>query len=291
MVNYNIIELKSKELPEKLNSIKKPPYKLYAIGNIKLLEKECFGIVGTRKISEYGINNCKNFTREFALRRIPTVSGLALGTDTIVHEETIKYGGETIAVLGSGFDKVFPPENRGLFNRIIENGGLVLSEYSREVESRKNFFPERNRIISALSEGILVIEAAYRSGTTITARNAVQQGKKVFAVPGIIGSTVGEGVNNLIKKGAVLSTSITDILYSYPQFMHKKRINVPQKTFIKNEYRKIYELLKENNLNIEEIIEKVSGDLPSTLELLSEMELENIVCQELNGTYKLLERS
>ena len=133
---------------------------------------------------------------------------MAIGTDSVAHKTAIEYSGKTIAVLGSGFNNIFPKENLDLFNEIIENNGLVVTEYEENVEPLKENFPKRNRIVTALSEGILVIEAAYRSGTSITVNNAKKQGKKVFALPGKLDSFVGVGVNNMIKKAQeILKTS------------------------------------------------------------------------------------
>ena len=290
-MNYEIKIIARTNLPEKLKIIKNPPEKLYAIGDINLLFENSFAIVGTRHISEYGTRLCKYFTKEFAFRRITTVSGMALGTDTIVHEETIKNGGKTIAVLGCGFKNVFPKENEPLFHNIIESGGLILSEYQEEVIARKEYFPKRNRIVSAISEGVLVIEATYRSGTSITANNAREQGKKVFAVPGIIGMAGGVGVNNLIKKGAILTTNIEDILFKYSQFMNKKRINVSQRTSPKNEYEKIYNIIGTDGKGLDEIAEMTGLEAKELLVILSEMQMKKMVCQDFYGKYKIQERS
>lgn len=286
-----IIKIEKEDFPPKLANIKNPPKRLYAIGDISLLYEDSFAIIGTRRISEYGIKNCKSFTREFSLRRIVTVSGMALGTDTIVHKETIASGGKTIAVLGCGFNQIFPTENEELFNEIIESGGLVLSEYDENTKYNKSFFPKRNRIISAISEGVLVIEAAYRSGTTITARNSIEQGKRVFAVPGLIGLGVGVGVNNLIKNGAILSTNIFDIIQFYPQFLNKKRINVSQRTFVKKEYREIYKIIKEKRSYIDEISDKLEMKISDLVQLLTEMEFEKLICQGSDGRYQIQESS
>lgn len=286
-----IIKIEKEDFPPKLANIKNPPKRLYAIGDISLLYEDSFAIIGTRRISEYGIKNCKNFTREFSLRRIVTVSGMALGTDTIVHKETIASGGKTIAVLGCGFNQIFPTENEELFNEIIESGGLVLSEYDENTKYNKSFFPKRNRIISAISEGVLVIEAAYRSGTTITARNSIEQGKRVFAVPGLIGLGVGVGVNNLIKNGAILSTNIFDIIQFYPQFLNKKRINVSQRTFIKKEYREVYKIIKEKSSYVDEISDKLEMKISDLVQLLTEMEFEKLICQGSDGRYQIPESS
>lgn len=182
-----IIKITKKDFPNKLKIIKNCPLELYCIGNIELLYKDSFTVIGTRKISEYGVKNCEHFTSELAYRDIPVVSGLALGTDSIAHKTALKCDGETIAVIGSGFENIFPVENKELFENIILNRGLVISEYKPDVPVKKENFPNRNRIIAAISEGVLVIEATYRSGTSITVRYAKEQSKKVFAIPRKIG--------------------------------------------------------------------------------------------------------
>ena len=158
--------------PEKLRKIKNPPLKLYAMGNIALLEKPSLAIVGTRHITEYGRKNCRDFAQEITQKDIPIVSGMAIGTDTVAHETALEFGGETIAVLAGGFEHVFPKENLKLFEKIINRNGLVVTEYSPNSKVKSERFLDRNRIVSALSEGILVIEAAYRSGTSVTAKYA-----------------------------------------------------------------------------------------------------------------------
>ena len=182
-MSYKINIVKQEDYPEKLKNIKNYPKKLYTIGNIELLYKDSFAIIGTRKITDYGKKNCEYSSREFSYRKIPIVSGMALGTDSVSHITAIEYNSYTIAVLGSGFNYIYPEENKALFDNIIENNGLVITEYEENIRPNKQNFPKRNRIISALSEGVLVIEAAYRSGTSITAKLALRQGKKVFAVP------------------------------------------------------------------------------------------------------------
>jgi len=290
-MSYKIIKLNKNEFPEKLKNIKNAPRKLYLIGNKELLFEECFGIVGTRKITEYGIENCKNFTKELVLRNIPIVSGMAIGTDSIAHKTAIEYGGKTIAVLGSGFNNIFPKENIELFNEIIKTNGLVITEYEMDVEPFKENFPKRNRIVTALSEGILVIEAGYRSGTSITVNNAKCQGKLVFALPGKLDSSVGIGVNNMIKKGAILTTKVEDILNNYPQFKNRLRITKHKKTTksenIKKEYREIYTILKDEGMYIDEILENTKKSIKDVLKILTTMELEGIIKHEITGKYEI----
>lgn len=255
-------------------------------GNITLLNKKSFAIVGTRKITEYGKKNCALFTKEFAIRNIPIVSGMAIGTDTVVHQTVLDNLGETIAVLGSGFNYIFPKENITLFEQIVEKGGLIITEYEPKVMPNKNNFPERNRIVTALSEGVLVIEAGYRSGTSITAKHAKIQGKLIFALPGRIDSNVGVGVNELIKKGAILTTKIEDILKYYP-FFNK----LPKKYNLKKQnpnYEKIINILKEGEKSIQELIILSNMKLSEIFEILTKMELENIITKNYLGKYALL---
>lgn len=282
-----IVKLDQRDFPVKLKKIKDSPKQLYYIGNINLLYQDSFAIVGTRRITDYGIKICKEFSKEFSLRNIPIVSGMAIGIDTIAHKTAIEYGGGTIAVLGGGLERIFPIQNYDLFRRIIESGGLVVSEYENDVKPNKTTFPQRNRIVTAISEGVLVIEAAARSGTSITANHAWKQGKKVFAIPGRIDNSLGVGVNILIKKGAILTTSIEDILMNYPQFMNKKRKTDSSKK-IKKEYKKIYQVLNESASTIDDLIYQTDYKISDLSKILSNMQIEKIIIQDM-GVYKINE--
>lgn len=280
-----ICTLIPKQFPEKLLKIEKPPKQLYYIGNINLLYEESFAVVGTRRITRYGIKNCKNFTKELVLRNIPIVSGMAIGTDAIAHKTALNYKGKTIAVLGSGLERIFPTENYNLFEEIISNGGLVISEYKNNIKAQSNQFLQRNRIVTAISEGVLVIEAGYRSGTSVTVKYAKKQGKHVFAIPGNLDNPFGIGVNRMIKEGAILTTCIEDILINYPQFMNRKWKEVSR---IKKEYKKIYEILEDGECTIDELLEKTKYNIKEIIKVLSSMELDNIVINEM-GVYKINE--
>lgn len=283
-----VLKLEQKDFPIKLQQIENSPKQLYYIGNIDLLYRDCFAIIGTRRITNYGIRNCKEFSKEIALRDIPIVSGMAIGTDTVAHKTALQYGGSTIAVLGGGLERIFPKQNYELFNQIVEKGGLVITEYENDVEPDKTKFPQRNRIVSAISEGVLIVEAACRSGTSITAKYARQQGKKIFAIPGKLDNSFGVGVNRLIKEGAILTTEIEDILVNYPQFMNKKRKDEVQKE-IKKEYKKIYKILNREDCTIDDLINQTDYEIKQLLKILSNMQIENIIIQEM-GVYKINER-
>lgn len=273
-------------MPEKLKKIKNPPRKIYALGNTDLLYEKAFAIVGTRKITEYGRKNCTYFSRELTYRNVCIISGMAIGTDTVAHQTVLDNFGKTIAVLGSGLKRIFPKQNITLLEEIVDNGGLVITEYGENVEANKNNFPRRNRIITALAEGVLVVEAGYRSGTSITAKHAKEQGKLVFAIPGKIDSKVGVGVNELIKKGAILTSKIEDILKYYPEFdvVPKKRKHI-QKNI---SYEKIINILEEGEKSIQELINLSGIKISDILEILTNMELENIVFKNCIGKYALV---
>ena len=210
----NVIKLAQddKYYPNKLKLIYDPPELLYCLGDIRLLNEPSIAIVGTRNASNYGKRIAYNLSQELSKRGVTIISGLASGIDSYAHEGAFKNVGKTIAVLGSGIDVIYPKENEDLYKSIIKNGGLIVSEFPLGTKPEKDNFPKRNRIISGLSDGVVVVEAKKKSGALITADLALEQGRSVFAVPGNIDSQNSEGTNNLIKEGAVPVTSYLDIL-------------------------------------------------------------------------------
>lgn len=175
------------------------------------------GVVGTRRPTRYGLEVAEAIVRELAEQKVTIASGLAIGIDTKAHTAALQEQGRTIAVLGSGLDEssLFPQENRGLARRIIESGGAVISEYPPGMPAFKEHFPQRNRIISGLAHGVLVVEARERSGALITARFALEQNREVFAIPGSLFSPTAHGPHRLIQEGAKLATSAKDILEEF----------------------------------------------------------------------------
>lgn len=210
-----LIHINCREYPEKLNLLYDKPIVLYMKGNKELLNRFSLAIIGCRESTKYGEQVCKKISYDIAKNKIVTVSGMAKGIDSIAHKATLKANGETIAVIGSGLDNIYPSDNIGLANEIIKNGGLIISEYIIGTKPTKMNFPARNRIISGLSNGVIVIEAKKKSGTMITVDFALEQGKEIFAVPGNILSENSEGTNELIKQGAKLVTNIKDILEEF----------------------------------------------------------------------------
>lgn len=198
--------------PLPLKEIAHPPVILYLRGNLP--KDPALAVVGTRRPTMYGKEVAEAFTRVCARRGLVIVSGLALGIDTIAHVTTLDIKGKTIAVLGSGIDQesVFPPENRVLAKKIVDSGGAVISEYAPKTPAVKEHFPQRNRIVSGLSRGVLVVEARERSGANITAQFALDQNREVFAIPGSVFSPTSYGPHHLIQQGAKLVQKPEDIL-------------------------------------------------------------------------------
>jgi DNA processing protein len=206
----SFIQVVDKQFPALLKEINYAPFGLYIKGEIPN-HKPLIAIVGTRKISPYGKLVTEKIVQELIKHNFVIVSGLAYGVDTIAHETALKNKGKTIAILGSGIQNIFPPNNIKLAKEIVENGALV-SEYSLKAPALKQYFPWRNRIISGLCLATIVIEAPEKSGALITARFALEQNREVFAIPGSIFNKNSLGPHNLIKQGAKLVSQIEDIL-------------------------------------------------------------------------------
>lgn len=218
MKNYDIkiLNYNDEKYPENLKNMNTPPKKLYYIGNVDLLNKKRkIAIIGCREYSEYGKIVSEKFAYELAKLGFVIISGAARGIDSFSHKATLKTNVGTIAVLGNGLNYIYPPENKELEEKILENNGLIISEYDIGMRPSKYTFPARNRIISALSDGVLVIEARKNSGSQITVDFALDQGKNVYAVPGDITRINTEGTNELIKQGAKIVTCVNDILEDY----------------------------------------------------------------------------
>lgn len=212
--NVKILTILDKDYPAVLKELYSPPAIIYYRGTLPASNDICLGVVGARKISQYGRQITSEIVSDLARNKISIVSGLAIGVDSLAHQTTLDNGGKTIGVLGGGIDKnsIYPSQNRYLAEKIIDSGGAVISEYKPKTLPLKMNFPARNRIISGLSLGSLVIEASEQSGALITAQFALEQNREVFAVPGSIYSPTSKGTNGLLKQGAKLVTCANDIL-------------------------------------------------------------------------------
>ena len=212
MSDVKKLTLKDSEFPQLLRNIPDPPKELYILGDLQpMLEKPRLAVVGSRKVTPYGKLVTSQLARETAGKGVVIVSGLALGVDGLAHEAALEANGLTIAVLASGLDIITPSTNFHIAKRILASGGVIISEYPEGTPPIPVNFIARNRLVSGISDGILITEAAAKSGTMHTANFALEQGKVVMAVPGNINSALSEGTNNLIKTGALPVTSSDDI--------------------------------------------------------------------------------
>lgn len=211
-LNIQVLACGDNNYPQLLQQISKPPALLYLRGDSSCLELPQIGVVGSRKPTPVGLDNARAFSLYLAQQGFAITSGLALGVDTAAHQGALQSGGKTLAVLGTGIDCIYPRQNIILADNIVSSGGLIVSEFALGTTARPGNFPQRNRIISGLSLGVLVIEAAEKSGSLITARLASEQGREVFALPGSIHCPVSRGCNGLIRQGATLVESTEHIV-------------------------------------------------------------------------------
>ncbi len=273
------INYKENAYPKELLKLKSPPVNLYVEGNLELLNKQIIAIVGSRNCSEYGWKQAKKFSTALSQNGICIISGLAIGIDSVSHMSAMNNIGKTIAVLGAGFNNIYPKENRELFNKILENNGCIISEYPPEEKVNTKNFPRRNEIISALALGVLVIEAGHRSGSTITANLAFKQRKKVFAIPSNIDSKLGIGTNTLIQKGAKLVTNVKDILKEI-NVNKCKDIEQDWKYETKNvpiKYKGVYEIIGNMPIDINTICRRAELPIQDVSEQLTMLELNEYI--------------
>lgn len=226
-VGARIITPLDDEYPDTLKAIHDPPLALYVRGRIQSEDAKSIGIVGSRSTSHYGLSAADRFAYQLGQVGFTVVSGLARGTDTAAHSGALKGGGRTIAVLGGALDCLYPPENEGLADKIAKQGA-VISEYPMGRQADRMTFPYRNRIISGLSMGVLLIESAVKGGSMHTADAAMEQGRTVFALPGRIDTPGARGPHRLIKNGAKLVESLDDILEEYEFLIPPKEREVPE---------------------------------------------------------------
>lgn len=288
------IELNDKRYPEKLRKIKNPPKKLYVIGNEKILNNDGIAIVGSRDCTKEGKISAKLFSANIAKSGLTVISGMAKGIDAMAHIGALEVGGKTIAVLGNGPKYIFPKENEQTYKRILENGGVIVSEYPGITPPVSEMFRQRNRIVSGLALGLLVVEAEARSGTSITARYAREQGKEVFCIPNSRNNRKGIGTNILIQKGAKLVIEPKEIIETYKRRI-EKQITIDELeegiveevdiSKVKPEYREIYKTLTQE-LNINEISIKTNIGILDLYQKLFLMEIEGLIERKQNK-YKI----
>ena len=281
---YKIVTMSDTDYPPLLLQIPDPPPILYVFGRLNGSFKN-IAVVGSRNATEYGISTTRRLCKDLALLKMTIVSGMAIGIDSAAHQGALMGKGDTIAVLGSGLEIVYPAENRSLFHRIAENGA-VISEFPLLTEPEPHNFPIRNRIISGVSLGTVVVEATKRSGSLITARLAAEQNREVFAVPGSVHSFKSTGTHTLIKQGAKLVEHAQDIMeeISYiiggPHEKDKTGGEITESTSqLSSEESLVFEFIGAYPVHIDDLERKLSMKPGKLSSILLQLELKGIVHQ------------
>ena len=293
----NIIKIDDVNYPQRLRLIRNPPKQLYYEGNIELLKTNIISIIGSRACSENGIMQAKKFAKGLVYQGVTVASGMAVGIDSAAHIGALEGNGKTIAVLPSGFNKIFPKQNIGLYHKILKKGGLVITEYQSDQKAEYKNFLERNRIVSGISLGVLVIEAAHRSGTSVTAKIAKEQEREVFALPHEIGNKHGVGTNRLISKGAKIVTSVRDIIKEY-EFLDYKELpkeEIKEEEYVRKKcknknYSDIYKLIPETPISLNEIYRKSNKEIDEINSILIILEIEGYIEKVVGGYKCILEK-
>jgi DNA processing protein len=272
----HVITWADDEYPRRLKEINQPPPVLYVKGDLLLQDDLAVGIVGTRRITGYGRQVTEEFASRLGMEHVTVISGMARGVDSIAHAAAIKSGGRTIAVLGSGIDQIYPPENRQLAEHIAQNGA-VISDYPPGTSPDASNFPPRNRIISGLSRAVIIVEAGEKSGALITAGFAADQGRDVFAVPGGIYAPQSKGTNALIQRGASPLLRIEDLLESL-DILQAQRHQYAQLALPADGMENIlYQLLRNEPLHIDDITSRSGLPIEQVSATLTMMELKGLV--------------
>ncbi|PKM91606.1 DNA-protecting protein DprA [Candidatus Falkowbacteria bacterium HGW-Falkowbacteria-1] len=286
--NIKVCFIEDESYPKLLKNIYNPPPLFYYQGNLDINWDLSLSVVGSRDFSFYGNKVIKDFIPILTNSKISIISGLAFGIDSLAHQETIKNGGQTIAVLGSGIDKksIYPRDNYGLAKEIIKNNGLIISEFSPQTPGFPYNFPTRNRIIAGLSKYTLIVEAGKKSGSLITAKYALEEGREVLSVVGDIYSHTSLGTNELAKEGAHVITKVEDILALFGNLPIIKD-NPTQKYQAENELeKKILKILEQNKMNIDEICLTLEDDVSKITKTLSILEIKGAIKDSGGKNYR-----
>src|SRR5213082_111604 len=283
-----VITQESPSYPKALREIHAPPIVFYVWGELEERDHHAIGVIGARRTTHYGVESAKKLAFQLAYAGLTVISGLARGIDTAAHQGALAAKGRTIAVIGSGLARLYPPENAALAEKIRAGNGAIVSEFSMEIEPDRQTFPMRNRIISGWSHGILVVEAGLNSGALITVSQALEQGRSVYAVPGHINAPSAMGSNRLIQQGAKLVMSASDILDDLEILVPEARA-APDAAIrplppLSDEERRVYDAIDATETSIDNI--SVKSKLPSSIvsSTLLQLELKRLV-KQLPGKY------
>ena len=283
-----VITAQSPTYPRQLREIHAPPIVLYVWGELTERDQHAIGVIGSRRTSHYGAECAKKLSYQLAYAGLTVISGLARGIDTAAHQGALAAKGRTIAVIGSGLTKLYPPENAALADKIRSGNGAVVSEFSMAVEPDRQTFPMRNRIISGWSHGILVVEAGLNSGALITAAQALEQGRSVYAVPGHINAPTAHGSNRLIQQGAKLVMDASDILDDLQILLPEKQ-KLPEGSArplpeLSEDERRVYDAINPTETPIDRIASTCELPSATVSSVLLRLELKRLV-KQLPGKY------
>ena len=287
--NIKLLTWDSADYPSYLREIDGPPPLLYIVGDLENIDRWAVAVVGTRRVTPYGRQVTQEIVAGLVRNGVTIISGLARGVDAIAHKTALDYGGRTIAVLGSGPDNVYPPEHRDLAKQIVRGRGAVISEYPLGTEPEARNFPPRNRIISGLSLGVVVVEAGERSGAGISAEYALNQGREVFAVPGNVNSPTSRGTNRLIQRGeAKLVTNSNDVLEELNLSMVFEHTAVQKALPETEEEAALFEYLSGEPIHVDALIRSTGLSSQAVSSTLTLLELKGVVRQVGGMNYVLV---
>ena len=279
------VSIEQKNFPEKLQNIPDPPYALYYIGKLPEENRKSVAIVGARGRSIYGCEVAQNLAKALSEHGVQVISGLAKGIDTDAHKGALEGLGDTYAVLGSGVDICYPRENKYLYQKIIESGGII-SEHPPKTQPVASFFPLRNRIISGLSDCVVVIEAKEKSGSLITADYAMEQGKDVYALPGRITDKLSVGCNRLIKQGAGIVQSVEDFLADLDIFTENTCTQIDfRKNLLEKDERLVYSLIDFHPVGLGTLVDKTNFSISRLMEILKKLDSLGLVKETFTNYY------
>ncbi|MBE6037890.1 MAG: DNA-protecting protein DprA [Anaerofustis stercorihominis] len=289
--HIGLITYQSEKYPRKLKEIYGAPPILYYKGtNIFTSDTPSIAIVGSRKATPYGLKAAAELSKELSQCGINIISGLAAGIDAAAHSACINSGGITGAVLGCGIDVVYPASNKELYLKIEHSGGMILTEFSPGTSSISTNFPQRNRIISGICDGVIVVEAARSSGSLITANYALEQGRDVYAVPGNINSPQSEGTNSLIRQGARLVTSGKDVIEDMYELLRgmypseQKKNELPE---LDKDQSAVYNAISSGNNTVNAVSKCLNMPIGTVMGIVSTLEIEGIIASDMGTLYIL----
>lgn len=288
-LDRHIISYRDAAYPMLLKQTAASPPLLFVQGDLQWLSAPQIGVVGSRNPTQHGIDTARRFSQQLAQADYVITSGLALGIDAVSHQSTLAVGQATVAVLGCGLDRIYPARHRALAEQVAANGALV-SEYMLGTAPLPENFPQRNRIVSGLSLGVLVVEATLRSGSLITARLAAEQGREVFAIPGSIYNSLARGCHALIKQGAKLVETVDDILEELPARVVMEEINATTagmsaatSKHLSEEDQQVLAVIDYQAISVDQIIERTRLSAAVVAASLFMLELQGLVVQMVGG--------